>query len=937
MAFADRLAISGTCLFFWAEVDGVDAMWFNVTPPSNWTLTPTVYTTLSPPPTWQGLESRVEPFAGIAPSGRLSCVFRLPPTHALAADVTSDPWLDYVANDVTRGPITVLTADLSATGTTATVDDTTDFPSSGTLYIGAETATYSGKTSTTFTGLTRAKFNTYAHYHTGDLDQVYEVGAGGPYVTDRLFSLQGRRLRVYAGTGFLDANGALVAYGANEDADDNRLIFAGYVRDVQFDSALSAVSVTAESLRSALATECATRLPRAIAGGAASAFQDKIYLSDDNNLISWAWLAEGVPSGSDYDYDYTNTRLQRDDGGGGTENVPDGWYALSEVMLYVAFTIGGGTAGNGVSKHPDASGSRTIVAPVADALTCISARNTSEERGGRYHSITFEAELTSINYAFQLSGGVQDRQLWRELGYTSQQAVLAEYTSSTRNTWTLDADRLAAQFFLPRGRRARRLVYTQQGSLAFQTTTGFVDDDGSAVAAYARIGTEIVRIASVGTAGSTQVMVLAGRGQLGSEPAEIYVEDTRPYEPPDTVEIVQGVVLPGVSWGLAALQLAQSGQESASTYDTGWRGSGAGLDPSIFDAASWLEYGQARRDIARFEPFELDELLANEAVGGRCAIVEEQGTIKVKPTDPPLLVNAAGATALTTANLLTLGGPGVKMSVSEARIVNKIIATDVGYDPGADRAAEKITWSDGTSVGTWGASRPLTLSLRNVAGREAARASVLGLAQVAAASWSRPVYALDLSVALPEVGWTLNVLDEITITHPLILDRASPGRGVTSLSGRVYGIKPNWRGDGVAAMVRVIAYSTAQKFSAYAPTAYANTVDSTDVLLNDHYDSSDDDAKDATRFAAGYRVRLYKPGGDTAGAESRIVDSVTISGSADASYITLTVAPTLTPPFLVEFDGYDTSGIDADQLLWTYLSNGAGVVGSGTDKAFLYV
>lgn len=936
MAFADRLAISGSCVFYWAEIDGVNAMWFNRPAPTNWTLTPTVYTTLSPPAQWQGLESRVEPFAGIAPSGRLTCVFRLPPTTALTTDEQADPWLNYVANDVTRGPITVLTDDLSSTGTTMTVEDTSDFASSGTLYLGAETLTYSGKTATTFTGLTRGLYASQARYHTGDLDQVYEVGYGGGYVTDRLFALQGRRLRVYCGTGFLDSDGNVIAYGADEDADDNRLIFSGYVRDVQFDAALSAVSVTAESLRSALAENCATRLPRGIAGAFGV---DKIYLSDDNNRISWAWWPEGVPTGSDGAYDYSNTRLQESDGGGGTQNVADGWYTLGEVAAFVAFTIGGGTAGNGVSNHPDATGSRPIYSPTANAFTCNLDRVApSEDRGGPYVVARFGCVILNIDYAFQLSGGIQDQSLWRELGFTSQQATFAEYLSGVNEVqFSISADRNLPKFFLPRGRRGRVISYQPLGSLAFQSTTGFVDDSGAAVPAYVRIGDEVLRVSATGTESYAATMTISGRGQLGSRPEEIYVESTAPYSEQETVEIVQGVVLPGVSWGLAALQLAQSGHDSATTYDTGWRGSGAGLDPDVFDAPAWLEYGSALRDIARFEPFELDELLANEAVASRCAIVEEGGKITVKPTTPALESDTLNPVTLNTSNLFTLGGPGIKMSVSESRIVNQIVATDVGYDPGSGRVAEHITWTEGTSAGTWGAAKPLTVSLRNIAGREAARAEFLSLAQVAAASWARPIYTLDLSVALPEVGWTLDVLDEVVITHPLILNRASPGRGVSSLRGRVYGIRPNWRGDNVAALVRVVAYSSAARFSGYAPTAYVSAVSTATLTVDDHYDSADSDVKDVTRFAAGYRVRIYKPGGDTAGAESLIVDSVSVSGTADASTITLTTAPTLTPPFLLEFDAYDTSGIDSDQQSWVYISDGDGVLGSGSDKAFLYV
>ena len=52
----------------------------------------------------------------------------------------------------TEGGRTTLTALLSGGETTIAVTDTTAFPSSGSLLIGATTVTYTGKTGTTFTG-----------------------------------------------------------------------------------------------------------------------------------------------------------------------------------------------------------------------------------------------------------------------------------------------------------------------------------------------------------------------------------------------------------------------------------------------------------------------------------------------------------------------------------------------------------------------------------------------------------------------------------------------------------------------------------------------------------------------------------------------------------------------------------------------------------------
>ena len=79
-----------------------------------------------------------------------------------------------------EGAYTFLTASLAAAATTATVASTAEFPSSGVLLIDQEIISYSGKTPTTFTGLTRAatlgKFQGgIARTFTGSLDSTHNT------------------------------------------------------------------------------------------------------------------------------------------------------------------------------------------------------------------------------------------------------------------------------------------------------------------------------------------------------------------------------------------------------------------------------------------------------------------------------------------------------------------------------------------------------------------------------------------------------------------------------------------------------------------------------------------------------------------------------------------------------------------------------------------
>lgn len=74
----------------------------------------------------------------------------------------------YISTNAT----TVLNGAIDNAVTTITVDDTTGFRTAGTLLIGTEQITYTGKTATTFTGCTRGANSTTAASHLDDADVI---------------------------------------------------------------------------------------------------------------------------------------------------------------------------------------------------------------------------------------------------------------------------------------------------------------------------------------------------------------------------------------------------------------------------------------------------------------------------------------------------------------------------------------------------------------------------------------------------------------------------------------------------------------------------------------------------------------------------------------------------------------------------------------------
>ncbi|HEX4935314.1 MAG TPA: hypothetical protein VFV33_19170, partial [Gemmatimonadaceae bacterium] len=94
---------------------------------------------------------------------------------------------------------TRLTADLTAAGTTVTVESTAAFDSSGTLHLGRERITYSGKTSTTFTGCTRGTAGTKARAYSVAGAQIHRVyGQPSGATVECLPGVLGRRVTLWA-------------------------------------------------------------------------------------------------------------------------------------------------------------------------------------------------------------------------------------------------------------------------------------------------------------------------------------------------------------------------------------------------------------------------------------------------------------------------------------------------------------------------------------------------------------------------------------------------------------------------------------------------------------------------------------------------------------------------------------------------------------------
>lgn len=131
-----------------------------------------------------------------------------------------------VTADLFRRPTkrALLTTTVSSPATTTfLVDDTTGWPSTGGFYIGREYCTYTGTTSTSFTGITRA-VGGFAHYH--DTETV----SGYATITDLPIYWRGRLVVVYEH--LVGPDGRLGQTEINQIGGFCRELFKGFI-DVQ--------------------------------------------------------------------------------------------------------------------------------------------------------------------------------------------------------------------------------------------------------------------------------------------------------------------------------------------------------------------------------------------------------------------------------------------------------------------------------------------------------------------------------------------------------------------------------------------------------------------------------------------------------------------------------------------------------------------------------
>ena len=930
MTFASRLTQPDLSLIFYVTISGLPYVWSTRSLPSTWGTTKVTidgetynWSKRLILPDEMDVYVEAEPWAGVGSVGSLSFGVRLPGNES--KDASSDPMMSILASSIHRGNAAVLIEDLSPTGTTAYVDDTTGWDASGTIYLATETMTYSAKSALTFTGLTRGRWGSMARSSWASYESIEETGSGGAYLADHPLRFAGRLVRLWIGTGEM-RDGVFVPYSSTVQGTEDREIYAGYISAWDYSDDLLSIEIETQSLDAVLSREVARHLPKGDVGIHSGHI---IFVCPDNWRVPFSWVGAGP------DYLYMMSPILTTDG---STEITEGFYHITQLTEYLARTMKAATdsISLGLDEHYHISINQDDDGTWKTWVEATSDSASPPVGNWSAYSLWIHARWYG-----------ETNSIWRELGF-SQNAYSGPPDESVLNAWwQVMSDRGVPAVRLPAGVANRWVPYSPLLD-DFDSAPGWTDDSGNTIDGFALIGEEIVSFSAVSSTtvlGNTvHYLELSGRGMMGTHHDELYIEAKGAETERET--ITQVLAFPNVSAGRVLTYLLCSGsgtKGSNGTYDQGWRDCGAYVNEDVIDVSAMEKLSTEERHCCVIEATELREVIASEFTLIQAYTLPRYTTryqLTAKRFTSP---NETAATDLTIDHTRISTRHEFRPRVSEDRIVNVIRATNLGYDHGTGDAAENRTHRDGTSTATWGAAEPLDIDMRWVYDLREATDVIESATQQIYALFSRPMLDLEVALAYATDAWLTEIGDLVEISHDILPKMLSVGWGQTSLRGIVYSVCPQYRSlseDTARGILRILcAGYSGQRFGYFAPSVRVNAIDGSATVLtcDDHYWSHEDDDKDVEYYAASYRVRLYNPGNEGS-AETRTILGVTLSGTPDASQIRLTAATALSVPIIVEFAGYSDASYQAAQYTFVHMSDDDRKLdkASGSDRAFYF-
>lgn len=476
----------------------------------------------------------------------------------------------------------------------------------------------------------------------------------------------------------------------------------------------------------------------------------------------------------------------------------------------------------------------------------------------------------------------------------------------------------------------------------------FFDDTGTDIPPTIKLGDhEIVTGTSFGSGVNSRFLSGIRRGTeaaplYNSLPdEELYVE-AKDDGKSKRFEALRVPAFRGCSAELMMLFLLMGGRGAGGGYDKGWRGFGLGLPDTLVDIGSFARYiGQSARDNWVILPGDdLRDILADESLLTQRFVVVENGQLKRIDLLPPTELDAADATLVLDQSVIDSTRIGFDRKTN--RIAN-VCEAQLNFNNANGKFLTEATSQQVDSVANYGAKRPVPLKVRGLADvRGGADILTIATAEIYG-QHAEPTTIIELDVCSFDL-WPSSVGDVLLVTHPHLPSPTSASLGVVELACRVHALEHRWvPGDGEP-FTRVTLITDAyrgRRSSIWAPSALLlATSDGGTTWTVDDNAFGDGNPKDIEYFRVGMQVRVCQRDNlSLAGSVVREIDGITLSGTADASTITLSAAYVGdTADVVLWFADYDNASLTDRQKAHAYMSDGDGKLDAAVDDpAYVYV
>jgi hypothetical protein len=794
---------------------------------------------------------------------------------------------------------------------TMTVDSTADFASSGTLYLGRETMTYTSKTATTFNVTSRTLYDPVGYG-----DTVYRHNSNLPsaprVVADHARNFIGRYVQVHAH--WVTADGYAVDDAFDGDASFE--CFRGFIRELpRAGSDWSSIEFEIEAIDSLLRTTVGAELKQGnlslepLAKWAAG--------SSDTEIQQGKFFLVGGSSRKFHVIvrDTAGAVVLNASGpnaidiltGTGTPDVPPVTEVLTEEQLFGAFFL---------------NVNQVIQATVSN----LEIRLDRIFSGGGYE---YSGLHTSTNYSIEINHDGQDS-VCSMLGFkgtstsvtngsflifasVAAQDASASYVSATATsipfTYVNDADLMTAMApiepgfaVIGDGEEAEIVSYQSISSIATDVASGLYQMNG-------------VQRGLMGT--TAKVHKTSFQDDQGSEGG---------------ADVRFGVGVLNDSFLLTILNLAQStGDGNHGGYDLFGVGVGTPQAPGHFDSASFLEASSdmtpTEQTVSYFlsKPEQLSKLCRDwlNPVGRfMFPRVDSQGqyTIGVGRQKP----------AIASQSVLSLDTTQMHWSdpATYQRGTSNIV-TGVTVYPVWDFANEES--KDSVKVSVINTDAEAEYGHRNVIEWNL-RGYTIGPGQALdlTKNWASQLAQrhgrgkVVLRLTADRRAWWANIGDTIELTVPEI-PTPDGGRGLVTRYGVVENIVKIYSGDEPGAILTVVVESSAltDAFMPYAPSAKVVSKSGSDIVLaaNEYTESG----SDVDYFSVGDRVVIHNEG-DYSTREARTIDAISGNTVTLSSAVSLTVGSWTA----MDFDDY-ASAITSQRDGAAFISDSAHQLSTGDD------